>query len=152
MLPTSKKQFYIVVAVVLVIGVALGCAGARFKNHWKANKVVKDTYQAIYLDNNQQYFGHLKGLGTRQVSLTDVYYVKNEPTEPGQPPRFNLVKLVNELHGPEDEMYLNWSKIILWQNLKKDSQIVMGIAKEKASRGNLPPAAVTPPPPVSPVK
>ena len=45
-----------------------------------------------------------------------------------------LIKFGNEIHGPEDVMYLNWEAVLYWETLKQDSQVVQSILKEKAQR------------------
>lgn len=80
----------------------------------------QNTYQAIFLDNNQIYFGHLKNTDSDYVVLYDVYYVKVNEEGIGQ-----LVKLGQiEPHGPKDEMIINRDHILFWENLKPDSPVV----------------------------
>jgi hypothetical protein len=44
----------------------------------------------------------------------------------------SLVKLGEELHGPEDEMVINNEHIIFTERLKADSQVVSAIAEHKS--------------------
>ncbi len=82
-----------------------------------------NTYQAIFLDNNQIYFGHLKNTGSDYVVLSDVYYVKVNEGGAGQ-----FVKLgAGEPHGPKDEMIINQDHILFWENLKIDSPVIKTI-------------------------
>ena len=124
--------------IVIIIIVALCIAGlvSFFARSWYRPSVDPNKYQAIFLEGNQQYFGHLKNIGTHYPYLTDVYYVQvaaGTAENPGQQ-GFNLVKLGNEIHGPENTVYLNWSKVLFWENIKDDSQVVKGIYKEKAQQ------------------
>jgi hypothetical protein len=41
----------------------------------------------------------------------------------------SLVKLGCELHGPEDEMLINRSQIVFWENLKEDGQVTQAVAE-----------------------
>lgn len=132
---SEKFLTVLIVVIILVLVAGLGLSS------WKRSarpQVDPTMYQVVFLDNGQQYFGHLTNVGTRHPYLTDIYYVvPNGPNTPNpQDQKFNLVKLGNELYGPEDRMYLNPSKIILWQNLRSDSKIVKGIAQEKVQRAN----------------
>ena len=91
---------------------------------------VGSDWQAVFLTNNQVYFGHLKGLDREYVLLKDIYYLRvAEPLQgaAGQQPTLNLVKLGAELHGPQDAMYIPKDQIRFWENLKDDSQVVQAI-------------------------
>lgn len=115
-------------------------------------KVDPNVYQSIFIEGNQQYFGHLKGLGTRYPYLTDIYYVKMQQNGSTTTPQ--LIKLGSELHGPEDVMYLNWDKVFFWENLKPDSQVVQGISRDKVQRASqqiAPQPAMPAPVPQAPV-
>ncbi len=82
-----------------------------------------ETYQAIFLTNNQIYFGRLKNISSDYLILSDVYYVKVKEDGAGQ-----LVKLgMGEPHGPKDEMVINQDQILFWENLKFDSPVVKTI-------------------------
>lgn len=82
------------------------------------------TFQAVFLNNNQIYFGKLKNINSQYPLLNNVYYVKLESPEAvsGQ-----LVKLGQEPHGPQDQMVLNRDHILFWENLRPDSTVVQSI-------------------------
>lgn len=83
----------------------------------------KSSYQAVFLSNDQIYFGHLKNPGSDYLILTDVYYVKVNESGAGQ-----LVKLGQiEPHGPKDEMTINREHILFWENMRPDSPVVKTI-------------------------
>lgn len=86
----------------------------------------KDAYQAVFLSNNQIYFGHLTiNSLNNYLKLLDVYYIKvNERDQK----KNQLVRLGDtEPHGPNNEMIINKETVIFWENLKSDSPIVQGI-------------------------
>lgn len=99
-------------------------------------KVNPNAYQTVFLEGNQQYFGHLKGLGTRAPYMTDVYYVR--PIGQYKPDllqqNFSLVKMGDEINGPENKLYLNWDKVLMWQEMKADSKITKAIEQDKLRR------------------
>ena len=89
-------------------------------------------YQAVFLDNNQVYFGKVtSSLSAQFITLEDVYYI--QATGPSEDGSTNLVKLGNETHGPEDKMSLNRDHILMVENLKGESKIVQAIESYKAS-------------------
>ncbi len=83
-------------------------------------------YQAVFLTNQQVYFGKLKEINANFFSLTDIYYLK-DPSGGDT----SLVKLGNELHGPKDYMYIPKGQVLFIENLKDSSQVVQAIHKYK---------------------
>lgn len=89
-----------------------------------------NTWQAVFLTNDQVYFGKLKDLTAKYVTLDKIFYLRvAAPLQQGATgqPALNLVKLGAELHGPADTMYIPKDKILFWENLRADSQVVQAI-------------------------
>jgi len=97
------------------------------------NAVKSKQYQALFLTNGQVYFGHLAGVNNGYVKLTDIYYLQvQQQVQPGQKdtsqnPNVSLAKLGNELHGPEDQMYVSREQVLFWENLKDSGKVVQAI-------------------------
>ena len=90
------------------------------------------TYQAIFLGNDQIYFGKLKNIDSQYPILDEVYYIRleGEGATSGQ-----LVKLgETEPHGPQNQMILNRDHILFWENLRNDSRIVQTIRSLKLNQ------------------
>ena len=82
------------------------------------NTVDSNTYQAVFLDNGQIYFGHLGKINSKFPVLSDTHYVQIDDTTS----RGTLVKLGSvETHAPYDKMMLNKEHILFWENLRPDS-------------------------------
>jgi hypothetical protein len=97
---------------------------------------VNSSYQAVFLANNQVYFGKLTNTLFRYPVLKDVYYLRVaqdlQPQNPNTPSsQIQLVKLGSEIHGPTAEMKINRDQILFIENLKNDSQIVKAILDQK---------------------
>lgn len=95
------------------------------------HKLIADpaTYQAVFLTNDQVYFGHLTNLDSQYPILEDTYYVQLGETSN------RVVKLgENEPHGPQDHMVLNRDQILLWEDLRQDSQIIRAIQNLKTQK------------------
>lgn len=94
-------------------------------------------YQAVFLSNNQVYFGKVMHEHDQYVELTDVYYLQvnrslqGEGEESEQKSDIALVKLGSELHGPNDLMRVNRDGILYIEELRDDSQVVQAIAQHK---------------------
>ena len=105
--------------------------------------VKKDRYQAVFLNSQdgQVYFGKLTAYNQQYYRLTDIFYVRveNKIQPEGQAQAnasatqqsISLAKLGNELHGPEDEMFISKDKVLFWENLKNDGQVVKAITEYK---------------------
>ncbi len=103
-------------------------------------------YQAVFLTNNQVYFGKVANAGGQYVTLSDVYYLQlqQQPATPPTPrpgalqqpapaaqPQFTLLKLGQEIHGPMNEMWINRDQILLIEGLRDDSKVIKTIAEAK---------------------
>lgn len=132
----GKKMLWLVVLIVLIVLVVL----------WKTDKLAigvgsTGSYQAVFLSNNQVYFGKLSSANAQYPILRDIYYL--QITQPLQPkdetappsPNINLVKLGSEIHGPLDEMRINRDHILFIEDLKADSQVAKAIEDYKKTQG-----------------
>ncbi|MBX4187002.1 MAG: hypothetical protein KW802_01940 [Candidatus Doudnabacteria bacterium] len=140
----SRPQFKMdkpkwILLAVLILAVAVGIAKARWELMENTTKTAG--YQAVFLTNNQVYFGKLTG-SHGFYKLTDIYYLQvtqnlqqatadaKNPTSTGTAqtqPNIQLVKLGSELHGPEDTMYIDRDKVLFWENMKDESKVVQAI-------------------------
>ena len=111
---------------------------------------VRTGYQAVFLNNNQVYFGKLANENSQFPVLTDIYYLQvNQAIQPAQTvkgvtpaanPEINLVKLGGELHGPTDMMSINRDQILLIEDLRTDSNVVKAINDYVANQAKAPAA------------
>lgn len=93
-------------------------------------------FQALFLTNGQVYFGHLSNVNGQYVKLTDIFYLQvQQPVQPSNNSsssssnqQVSLAKLGNELHGPEDTMYVARDQVLFWENLKNDGKVVKAIS------------------------
>lgn len=92
------------------------------------SSVNSSEYQAVFLTNNQTYFGKIKAINGDSINLSNIYYLQNQQsTNQNNNQQPNLVKLGSEVHGPEDTMHISRSQLLYWENLKSDSQITKAI-------------------------
>jgi hypothetical protein len=137
---SNLPQAAMLIAVAALIGLMLasivfgGKEGAKITDAVDENK-----YQALFLSSNdgQVYFGKLASYNSEYYVLRDIYYPKVEQKlQPGQSSDqaqqvISLAKLGNELHGPVDEMFVPKEKVLYWENLKDDGQVVKAITEYK---------------------
>jgi hypothetical protein len=79
-------------------------------------------YQAVLLINGAVYYGKLEGYGTRNATLTDVFYIVSKTDPTTKQVQNVLVKRGKELHEP-DRMYLNSSQIVFVEPVGQNSKV-----------------------------
>lgn len=127
----------ILASLAIFISLVAGAFGGLFGGDGDVNG---DQYQALFLTNGQVYFGKLSNTNDAYVELRDIYYLQvtqNELQEgennASADPQISLAKLGNELHGPEDTMFVSRDQVLFWENLKTDSQVVTAINEFEAN-------------------
>ncbi len=106
----------------------------------EGNFVDKDKQQAVFLTNGQVYFGKIKSVTGKYITLEGIYYLNvNQQVQPKQQTgdskqqqtqsSISLVKLGCELHGPADKMVINRDQVTFWENLRTDGQVDNAIEK-----------------------
>lgn len=136
----TKIPFLFLAVTISVLSIALIFKIMNTNTQDSASLATVDTtkYQAVFLNNNQVYFGKVKAASSKDLSLEDIYYIQvngqNGATTAAQPQNITLVKLGCEIHGPQDKMVINRDQILFWENLKDDGQVVQKI-KENQSKG-----------------
>ena len=123
-----KKQLRLIVGVAIL----LILLGGAFYFYQAKGKLVEMDYQAVFLDNDQVYFGKIRNAKSTYVTLTDVYYF-GPSTRSGQEENDDvvLVKLGSEVHGPTDEMKILRDHILFIETLADDSRVVRAIREYK---------------------
>lgn len=124
----------LVIAVVTLIAVS--------KTHEESKYVDTSSYQAVFLNGGQVYFGKITSLNNKYTALNNIYYLRvNQTVQPNAQSSnssndVSLVKLGCELHGPQDQMIINNEQIIFWENLKNDGQVTKAIAAYQKANPN----------------
>ena len=135
---STKNQSSVVAGIASVAGLLL-IVVLGFKAYWlilkslELEKRIDSTiYQAVFLADEQIYFGKLKDIDSAYPVLEDVYYIFIENDDPSTG---RLVKLgQNEPHNPQDQMVINRDHILFWENLKPDSRVIQTINQLKLSQ------------------
>ena len=138
---TKKKSGMGWLLMIILIIVLLGVLWFLGKNlGYIGGSTGGSEYQAVFLSNNQVYFGKVNNSTGEYATLTDIFYLQvSQPLQPSQPnSQVNLVKLGDELHGPADIMEINRDHILFIEDLKPESQVVKAIEQYKSSRTTQP--------------
>lgn len=131
---TFRLAITLVVAGLIIL--AAGYAFMKYATKSEASYIDKSKYQAVFLNGGQVYFGKVKSLNGKFLTMDNIYYLRvNEQVQPKQGEQtqgqqdISLAKLGCELHGPKDEMIINREQITFWENLKDDGQVAKAIAE-----------------------
>jgi hypothetical protein len=148
MRPRKFRRKFVVLAAALVLIVLIGMGWSWWlfgRNAVPFNEntnIHKSEFQAVFLTNGQVYFGKLNNLNDKYITLTDIYYLQVQQNQGLQgsssstssSSQVSLAKLGNELHGPEDEMYIASGQVLFWENLKDTGKVVEAIDKYQAQQ------------------
>ena len=141
----SPKKRFLVPAIAIVAVVILGALGLFAWNNAQNASLAVDAgkYQAVFFTNGQVYFGKLKAFNGDYMKLTDIYYLQTQATgetdseNPQQTSTdqndVQLIKLGDEIHGPEDSMVISKDQVLFYENLKPDGKVSQSIEQYKKS-------------------
>ena len=138
---SSKRRIWMIILfifILIVIGIGAWIflleKGIEEKNIFTGDTSSESQYQAVFLDNGQVYFGHIVYKNEDFYRLSNVYYLQfrqnlqNGDLSQTEESDLSLIKLGNEVHGPEDFMDMNKDHILFIEDLKSDSKIAKAIA------------------------
>ncbi|MFH1667689.1 MAG: hypothetical protein ABH884_01525 [Candidatus Komeilibacteria bacterium] len=145
--PLAKIIMIIIVVIIILGGLYFVDKYTNVNIFGMDSKGVSVTdWQAVFLTNGQVYFGKVASQNNDHVTLKNIYYlqvveVPLQQTQTGEvatgqqtQSELSLVKLGNELHGPQDEMTINADHILFTEKLKSDSKVVDAIARYLAEQ------------------
>lgn len=128
------------IAIVVAVGAVV--AGGWFA--WRAlaadDGIDQGKYQYLKLSNGEEYYGKLAVLDDHNFKLTYVFYIKaQDNAEPSNAKdevakaqsNLQLIKMGNEVHGPEDAMIINRDQVLFYENLKTDGKVSQTINEYK---------------------
>lgn len=132
----GKVALLVAVAVMLlaVIGMLIFSGNKSEKTLVDGNKL-----QAVFLTNDQVYFGKITDLNSKYVVLSNIYYLRTQSGDTNTTTANNnvsLVKLGCELHKPYDRMVINRDQVQFWENLQSDGQVAEAVASYAKTNPN----------------
>jgi len=146
----NSKNPFIIFGVVVVLLLVLGFLFRdRLGVILNRNNAELSDYQAVFLTNGQVYFGKISQTRDTYVVLKDIYYLQvNKQLQPADTQtasqsQLSLIKLGNELHGPDDLMHINRDQILFFEDLKSDGRVAQAITEYQKNKGNVPVAGTS---------
>jgi hypothetical protein len=131
-------------AAVIVVALLIGAALALFMSYRPANEgdlVDSSKLQAVFLTNDQVYFGKITTINQKYLVLTKIYYLQtssasNTSKSSSSSNNISLVKLGCELHKPQDRMVIQQEQVSFWENLQTDGQVAKAVKSYQDANPN----------------
>lgn len=135
-LKSSKSNLILAITalVVSVVGVVW-----LMQQIYQANLQRIDTskYQVVYLVNGQAYFGKLQNTSGDFLVLKSPYIAqsventdKDSNTSTGST-QTTILKVTDQVYGPDDSIAIKSSQVAFWQNLRDDSKVTKAVNSQK---------------------
>ena len=126
----------VLVVAIAVLILALLSMSLLANNKSEDSYVDSNKLQAVFLTNNQVYFGKISQLNGKVLVLNNIYYLRTDSSNTANQSANNnvsLVKLGCELHKPYDTMIINRDQVQFWENLQSDGQVANAVKQYQSS-------------------
>lgn len=127
----TKKALLIVAGLVVV---ALLVWWFFLRNLGVPSYIDTSKYQVACLQSGECYFGKVTSVTSDTMQIKNVFYVQKSTgsgstsgSSADTSNNLQLIKLGNEVHGPEDMMIINRSQVLYVENLKSDGKVTQTI-------------------------
>lgn len=140
-----KRKLLVIIFAVVLISAGIFLSFLVLRNSSTTAHIDSGKYQAVFFTNGQVYFGKLSPLSGGYLKLEDIYYLQTKTDDASSNPQetatetandVELIKLGNEIHGPEDEMIVNKDQVLFFENLKQDSRVSQSIKTYQTQQKN----------------
>ena len=122
----ARRNLIIVGSLVVFLAVLFILLSPKLVNQLGRNP--GSTLYAVFLNNDQVYFGTISAQTNKSITLTNVYYLAPQALKNGVNAQdAALLKLGNELHAPEDWLQINQDHVLFLEKLREDGKIAQAI-------------------------
>ncbi len=137
------KKLPILIALLIVITGIMAHFLVYKKSKHRPLYYNTSVFSAVFLDNQQVYFGRITRETADTLILENVYYLDNSIQQAYQKDlvklatdsaKLSLLKLGDELHGPQDKMIINRSHILFFEEMKESGEIIDAIMKNESQK------------------
>lgn len=129
---TLKKIVVLLASLVLV-----SIAGyAVYKVLLPSQSIDRSSYQVVYLVSGQAYFGRLQNKSGEYLILESPFTVQAAAgdAEKNNSNTTSLLRVRDQVYGPQDSIALKSDHVAFWQNLRKDSKVSKAIAEQLSAQ------------------
>ena len=142
--PRKGRAGMIIGLILGIVLLAAGIGGYWFLSRSQLSAQIDSAkYQAVFLSSGQVYFGKLTTVDSQYLKLSGVFYIQSQQDAASEEDQITtqestgmqLIKLGEEVHGPEDTMVINRDQMLFFENLKSDGKVTQ-LIKQHSQGGN----------------
>ena len=142
--PRKSRAGMIIGLILGIVLLAAGIGGYWFLSRSQLSTQIDSAkYQAVFLSSGQVYFGKLTAVDSQYLKLSGVFYIQSQQDAASDEDQITtqestgmqLIKLGEEVHGPEDTMVINRDQMLFFENLKSDGKVTQ-LIKQHSQGGN----------------
>lgn len=127
----SKLSFIFIILIFVLILIFISITLWQNGTVRNINSTIqfKSSYQVIFLENSQVYFGKITEVTNRYIILEKPHFIQVQQEQPNleeqeDQPEMKLLSIKDEFHMPKDYMIIEKSSVIFIEELRASSQIV----------------------------
>ena len=142
--PRKNRAGMIIGLILGIVLLAAGIGGYWFLSRSQLSAQIDSAkYQAVFLSSGQVYFGKLTAVDSQYLKLSGVFYIQSQQDAASgedqittqESTGMQLIKLGEEVHGPEDTMVINRDQMLFFENLKSDGKVTQ-LIRQHSQGGN----------------
>lgn len=142
--PRKNRAGMIIGLILGIVLLAAGIGGYWFLSRSQLSTQIDSAkYQAVFLSSGQVYFGKLTAVDSQYLKLSGVFYIQSQQDAASgedqittqESTGMQLIKLGEEVHGPEDTMVINRDQMLFFENLKSDGKVTQ-LIRQHSQGGN----------------
>lgn len=142
--PRKNRAGMIIGLILGIVLLAAGIGGYWFLSRSQLSAQIDSAkYQAVFLSSGQVYFGKLTAVDSQYLKLSGVFYIQSQQDAASEEDQITtqestgmqLIKLGEEVHGPEDTMVINRDQMLFFENLKSDGKVTQ-LIRQHSQGGN----------------
>lgn len=142
--PRKNRAGMIIGLILGIVLLAAGIGGYWFLSRSQLSTQIDSAkYQAVFLSSGQVYFGKLTAVDSQYLKLSGVFYIQSQQDAASEEDQITtqestgmqLIKLGEEVHGPEDTMVINRDQMLFFENLKSDGKVTQ-LIRQHSQGGN----------------
>lgn len=123
----------------LVVGFIMAFLAIASLVHWLlqynlAQKIDRSGYQVVYLTNGQAYFGKLQNTTGDYLVMKDPYSAQSlapkDADTAASTAQTTLLKVSQQVYGPQDSIAIKSDQVSFWQNLRSDSKVTAALKQK----------------------
>lgn len=130
---TNNGKAILVFTILIFVLVLLFVSTFFWQNGTVRNTIqllkFKNSYQVIFLNNGQAYFGNITEITNKYIILKNPYFIKVqqkqiEDSDQTTQSEIKLLSIKDEFHSPKDYMLIEKSGVLFIEELEDSSQII----------------------------